>query len=150
MADEKMGRTRRPACAECGGDGLSKVGGFPECPVCGGNGLADETTDGVGMIAAERRRQVEQEGWSVEHDNGWIGGELGDAAMCYAEHADLLRRGRAGTSWSVTSWPWDLTWWKPSPDPIRNLVKAGALICAEIDRLQRAAAPAADREVGGE
>jgi hypothetical protein len=34
-------------------------------------------------------------------------------------------------------WPWDPSWWKPSPDPIRNLVKAGALIAAEIDRLQR-------------
>jgi hypothetical protein len=34
-------------------------------------------------------------------------------------------------------WPWDEKWWKPSTNPIRNLVKAGALIAAEIDRLQR-------------
>lgn len=34
------------------------------------------------------------------------------------------------------AWPWDPSWWKPSPDPIRNLVKAGALIAAEIDRLR--------------
>jgi hypothetical protein len=40
-------------------------------------------------------------------------------------------------------WPWDQDWWKPSPDPIRNLVKAGALIAAEIDRLQRLAPPEA-------
>jgi hypothetical protein len=32
--------------------------------------------------------------------------------------------------------PWDYKWWKPSKDPIKNLVKAGALIAAEIDRLQ--------------
>jgi hypothetical protein len=29
-------------------------------------------------------------------------------------------------------------WWKPSTDPIRNLERAGALIAAEIDRLERA------------
>lgn len=33
-------------------------------------------------------------------------------------------------------WPWDAKWWKPSDDPIKNLVKSGALIAAEIDRLQ--------------
>lgn len=33
-------------------------------------------------------------------------------------------------------WPWDLKrHWKPTPgDPVRQLVKAGALIAAEIDR----------------
>ncbi len=37
-------------------------------------------------------------------------------------------------------WPedWEAEAWKPSADPVRNLVKAGALIAAEIDRLQRA------------
>lgn len=34
-------------------------------------------------------------------------------------------------------WPFGQDWWKPSNDPIRNLVKAGALIAAEIDRLHR-------------
>jgi hypothetical protein len=32
-------------------------------------------------------------------------------------------------------WPWSFEWWKPK-DRIRNLVRAGALIAAEIDRLQ--------------
>ncbi len=37
-------------------------------------------------------------------------------------------------------WPedWEAEVWKPSADPVHNLVKAGALIAAEIDRLQRA------------
>lgn len=35
-------------------------------------------------------------------------------------------------------WPWDADAWKPTQDPIRQLVKAGALIAAEIDRRQRA------------
>ena len=33
-------------------------------------------------------------------------------------------------------WPWNVVWWKPTPDDrIRELAKAGALIAAEIDRL---------------
>ena len=38
---------------------------------------------------------------------------------------------------STAHWPWDDEWWNPSPDPITNLVKAGALIAAEIDRQER-------------
>lgn len=38
-------------------------------------------------------------------------------------------------------WPWEPGWWKPGKgnsyaDRVRELVKAGALIAAEIDRLQ--------------
>jgi len=36
------------------------------------------------------------------------------------------------------AWPWHPVQWKPSTDPERNLVKAGALIAAEIDRILRA------------
>lgn len=46
---------------------------------------------------------------------------------------------------STASWPFDASWWKPSNDPIRNLIKAGALIAAEIDRLQRLAANKSDQ-----
>lgn len=85
-------------------------------------------SDGLAVIAAERKRQVEAEGWTPEHDDEHATGELANAAVCYA----LGRR----TVW----WPWSLDWWKPSPDNrIRELAKAGALIAAEIDRLQRAA-----------
>jgi hypothetical protein len=44
-----------------------------------------------------------------------------------------------------SSWPWDYDWWKPSDDPIRNLTKAGALIAAEIDRLNRLRHPIMER-----
>ncbi|GAG33310.1 unnamed protein product, partial [marine sediment metagenome] len=33
-------------------------------------------------------------------------------------------------------WPWDPSWWKPT-DERRNLEKAGALIVAELERLDR-------------
>lgn len=96
---------------------------------------------GAQLIAFERQRQLDAEGWSGEHDDKHIGGELSAAAAAYTLLAcDIL----AGTPYPQaalerldTAWPWSQEWWKPSPTPIRNLVKSGALICAEIDRLQR-------------
>ncbi|MCY0328226.1 hypothetical protein [Pseudomonas aeruginosa] len=84
-------------------------------------------------VQAERRRQVEAEGWTPEHDDEHNGGELADAAACYALSA---------AGWSTYAarerWPWPLEWWKPSTAR-RDLVKASALALAEIERLDRAA-----------
>lgn len=103
---------------------------------------------GIELITAERERQISQEGWTPEHDDGHDLGEMSDAAACYAMLASANVRGAIADEWPATmlngfndsllSWPWDDEWWKPSDDPVRNLVKAGALIAAEIDRLQRA------------
>jgi len=84
---------------------------------------------GVELITAERERQISEEGWTAEHDASHSDGELGMAAICY-----VLGRGNA-TIEGTYVWPWENRWWKPSRDPVRNLVKAGALIAAEIDRL---------------
>lgn len=89
----------------------------------------------IDLIDEERSRQIQDEGWTPEHDDGHQHGELAKAAACYAtpeESRFMLGR---------HIWPWDEAWWKPEPhDRIRELVKAGALIVAEIDRLQRLAA----------
>lgn len=95
---------------------------------------------GAAQIAAERDRQVDAEGWTPEHDDEHDSGELTLAARCY-----LFCVQNPPTTSPPVNWPWGESWWKPSEDPIRNLVKAGALIAAEIDRLQRAA-PAARQE----
>lgn len=92
--------------------------------------------NGIQLIAAERERQVLQEGWTPEHDDQHTDGSLAFAAASYAICAGGDHG--AGTV-QVSYWPWHPRWWKPSDDPVRNLVKAGALIAAEIDRLQRAA-----------
>lgn len=104
-------------------------------------------TVSVGMIAAERRRQVEGESWTSAHDDGHDAGQIALAAACYAiESAGRdsveYRLGHAGgIEINVDAlglyWPFDRDWWKPG-NPIRNLVKAGALIAAEIDRRLRA------------
>jgi hypothetical protein len=84
---------------------------------------------GAELIAAERQRQIDAEGWDAAHDDQHRRGELAAAARCYAEQP---------ISWDMPEeWPWDSDWWKPSHELTRNLVKAGALIAAEIDRLQR-------------
>lgn len=88
--------------------------------------------NGSELITAERIRQVEVEGWHAAHDdNEHDFGALISAAICYANT-------EPGDATEPIDWPWDSKWWKPSPDPVRNLVKAGALIAAEIDRLLRA------------
>ncbi|MBK5248105.1 MAG: hypothetical protein JJE50_01525 [Actinomycetales bacterium] len=85
---------------------------------------------GVELIAAERRRQVEAEGWTVDHDAAHGPDDLALAAVCYAMPERV--RGRD----ILPAWPWTPAYWKPTPDDrVRELVKAGALIAAEIDRL---------------
>ena len=96
-------------------------------------------------VAAERQRQMSVEGWAPKHDDKHDNNELAFAASCYAFHS-------AAASWDFEddgtpydihpapkNWPWSPEWWKPK-NPRRDLVKAGALILAEIERIDRAAA----------
>jgi hypothetical protein len=81
------------------------------------------------------------EGWTPEHDDEHVDSELGYAAAAYLYIGNELSRGMLFCNLRDfvrgMYWPWGKRWWKPSEDPVRNLVKAGALIAAEIDRLQR-------------
>lgn len=102
--------------------------------------------EGTYLIAQERLRQVMAEGWTAAHDDDHFGGSLAIAAACYATH---------GTGVSVVdhggadAWPWEGKWDKREKhDRIRQLVIAGALIAAEIDRLQRLQAAGVAREGG--
>lgn len=95
-------------------------------------------------VLAERRRQVDVEGWTVAHDDdAHDDGDLASAACCYALNAACALSPDDGTGYDPAvdlgpAWPWDPAWWKPTT-PRRDLVKAAALILAEIDRLDRAA-----------
>jgi hypothetical protein len=90
---------------------------------------------GIELIADERARQIAKEGWTPEHDDHHTRGELLDASLSYCRAA--INVGHPAMQRPPREWPWEAIWWKPSPDKVRNLVKAGALISAEIDRLQR-------------
>lgn len=85
-------------------------------------------------VIAERQRQQSVEGWMPEHDDEHCNGELAMAAVCYINETGTVNR-NGGKPWG---WPWDASWWKPNARR-RNLVKAGALILAEIERIDRAA-----------
>lgn len=100
---------------------------------------------GIELIAEERQRQIEKEQWSEGHDDNHKHGELARAAAAYAlpkQFRQLMKNGRP------VLFPWSIKWWKPTTfsekegkyveDRIRQLQKAGALIAAEIDRLNRA------------
>lgn len=92
-----------------------------------------EKTTGAALIAAERQRQIEKEGYTVDHDAEHDLAEIAFAAIAYLKFHTGCSRNVA-----VGDWPWEEGYFKPTADdPVRNLVKAGALIAAEIDRLQR-------------
>lgn len=111
----------------------------------GGNTMleqpAPQAAPAVRDVLAERRRQQEIEGWTSEHDDEHDGGEMAAAGASYALNAaDQLHpfsQGDGGNE-QPDFWPWDGNWWKPT-NPRRDLVKAGALILAEIERLDRTA-----------
>lgn len=94
---------------------------------------------GTALIAEKARTNREHKGYTPEHDDTHTGGELVKAAICYAERARWLESfPKADEHLGVPHlWPFEPESWKPSDDPIRNLVHAGALIVAEIERLQR-------------
>lgn len=108
---------------------------------------------GTELITEERERQISQEGWTPENDDAHGIGELCSAANAYLFAGDCIANAAMmNPKYKCTpeslkkeilynpkmiSWPWDVGWLKISPDPVRNLVKAGALIAAEIDRLNR-------------
>lgn len=93
-----------------------------------------QSSNGVDLIGAERIRQIVEEGWTAGNDDQHRNAQMVSAALCYA--LAFTPRSPPGTG-VVVRWPWDQSWWKPG-DRIRNLAKAGALIAAEIDRLERA------------
>lgn len=128
----------------------------------------DGTAQGVAdEILTERMRQVESEGWTPEHDDAHDEGQLARAAACYAAGPDFVTGGRYQANscrgWDdncyqyefVTPpielgkirWPFDEDWRKHT-NARRDLIKAAALIVAEIERLDRADSKLAQRAEG--
>jgi hypothetical protein len=100
-------------------------------------------------IALERRRQVDEEGWTAEHDDSHGLGQMALGAAAYAVWASFtLDPIQALGDIALKLWPWSSGWWKPK-GPRRDLVRAGALIVAEIERLDRATVHAATEQKGG-
>lgn len=90
-------------------------------------------------VQAERSRQVEAECWTPEHDDAHSHGQMARAAACYALAGSSAPNDGTAALLVSLAWPWDEQWWKPSTAR-RDLIKAGALILAEIERIDRVAA----------
>lgn len=99
-------------------------------------------TTALGSVIAERARQQLVEKWTTEHDDGYGPGEqLAQAAACYAMPRGVhLHRAigimEAGKDLPPVHWPWEACHWKPK-DRRTDLVRAAALLIAEIERLDR-------------
>ena len=87
--------------------------------------MSDTIETAIAMIAAERQRQIDMEGYTTEHDAKDGAATLLLAAGCYL--ADWCQPGTV-----PSAWPWARQYWKPK-GAIRNLVRAGALAQASID-----------------
>lgn len=94
--------------------------------------LGDEhgPKSGLALIAAERRRQIAEEGYTAAEDDLLVRYELTHAALCYIEALNA--------SWPLNDkqWPFNPHDFKPRSRK-DNLVRAGAFIAAEIDRINR-------------
>lgn len=116
-------------------------------------------------VQIERERQKQEEGWTPEHDDTHDAGEMARAAAVYA-YTSTLTEAQA-SAWqerlqkpppAVTFkgetyiapgilralWPWAPSWFKPK-NRRRDLIRAAALIVAEIERLDRKANAEAER-----
>jgi hypothetical protein len=109
-------------------------------------GETEKPKTGAQLIALERERQLKIEGFGPEHDAMHTDHDLARAAESYLVTVTSPDEEAAetGKPRPAHDWPWGKKEWKPSADPILKLVKAGALIAAEIDRLQRKACSAGD------
>ncbi|MBB1601250.1 hypothetical protein [Variovorax sp. UMC13] len=104
------------------------------------------TPRAVQDVAAERVRQMLAKGWTYEHDDEHVQGEIAALAAYYAMPPAARDWPAAETGYgdtfgqAIVPSGWEA---KANDDRRRELVKAGALVCAEIERLDRAEAPTA-------
>lgn len=98
--------------------------------------MTEQTVEILCEIFDERVHQVEVKGWTAEHDDRHTSGELAQGAACYAMYPRLReyleRNGHE-------MWPFDTS---PKFKSRReDLIRAAAMIVAEIERLDRLAPP---------
>lgn len=135
---EKVAAAHRAACAAPELIAASKAPLTDAGRGALGQGAMSKALDDV---AAERRRQVDKEGWTPDHDDQHGDFALAAAAACYAYRASRPPHdGRFGNGYPPPMWPgWATAWWKPKSRR-EDLIRAAALIIAEVERLDRRSA----------
>jgi hypothetical protein len=90
---------------------------------------------GIELISEERQRQISEEGYTLEHDLMYDDPrDMIMAACIYANLGITEENDHEFLHQMADVWPWDLKYFKPK-DQRRNLIRAGALIAAALDRL---------------
>jgi hypothetical protein len=93
------------------------------------------TTHGVELIRAKRIRQIEKHGWTPAHDREHNKGELVEASAWYLQYVRTGYMIFGKVTVDGAEWPWDESIPKEC-DRKEALVNAGALIAAELDRME--------------
>lgn len=93
-------------------------------------------------VLAERQRQISAEGWTPDHDDEHVCDEIAAMACFYAMPPGARDWDASSTGYGASFGAAILPeGWEPKTgDRRRELIKAGALIIAEIERLDRAEA----------
>jgi hypothetical protein len=131
---------------------MKKMHGSIEAMVSEVHRAYDNILKVAAEIITERQRQIGAEGYTIDHDDDHTDGEIAAAAATYSFVAsipqavrddliisDAKMRRQIGVKAVRILWPWHPGVFKPR-SPREDLVRAGALIIAEIERLDRAAA----------
>ena len=101
-------------------------------------------------VMAERHRQMMVEGWTAKHDDEHGDGAMAVAAACYAladQRGIQVATVKLSKLWEWTGW--SIQWGKPK-DKRRNLIRATALLLAEVERMDRAEGKAGVKTPDGE
>ena len=122
---------------EIGGVSIERVCGFAA------HGTSIES-DAAHDVLAERQRQISAEGWTPEHDDGHVNDEIAAMACFYAMPPGAREWSAEDTGYGDTFGEAIIPegWAAKEGDRRRELVKAGALILAEIERIDRSGARA--------
>lgn len=99
--------------------------------------------NGIEAISIERQNQVAVHQYDSPHDDAHTETELLAGARCYMKVAEHIAKGQTAVVKKILEadppkeWPFDTDMWKPNGVAKNNLKKAGAMIAAEWDRLDR-------------
>lgn len=100
------------------------------------------TSKALKAVIAERQRQQSDEGWTPEHDDGHVNDEIAAMAAYYAMPVGARDWPASETGYGATFGEAIRPegWQAKESDRWDELVKAGALVLAELERLERAGA----------
>ena len=90
---------------------------------------------GAAMAVRERKRQIEEKGYSQKHDSAWRSGQLLRGAECYFLTDDQRRRMTPNGANAPGKWPFISDTFKPTGDRLLDLSKGVAMAIAEMDRI---------------